>query len=148
MLQIRRETDYAIRCIYYLAGKEKGATMVDEIAREMSVPKSFLAKILQRLSRADLVKSYVGVQGGFSLTKKPDQISLYDVILAIEGPVAMNKCTVNKKSCSLSSTCKIHPIWIQVRKDIEKVLKKSTFAAIKSSEHTLTVGCPINRKGK
>ena len=133
MLQIRRETDYAIRCIYYLAVREKEIIMVDAIAREMSVPKSFLAKILQRLSRADLVKSYVGVQGGFSLTKKPGQITLYDVIAAIEGPVAMNKCTVNKKSCSLSSSCKIHPIWVQVRKDIEKVLKKSTFESIKSS---------------
>jgi Rrf2 family protein len=148
MLQIRRETDYAIRCIYYLAGKEKEITMVDEIAREMSVPKSFLAKILQRLSRADLVKSYVGVQGGFSLTKNPKRISLFDVILAIEGPVAMNKCTVNKKSCSLSSTCRIHPIWVQVRKDIEKVLKKSTFAAIKSAEQELTIGCPIKKNSK
>ena len=73
------------------------------------------------------------VQGGFSLARNPKQISLYDVILAIEGPVAMNKCTVNKKSCSLSSSCKIHPIWLQVRKDIEKVLKRSTFESIKLS---------------
>jgi Rrf2 family protein len=107
--------------------------MVDEIAREMSVPKSFLAKIVQKLSRAGIVESFVGIQGGFRLSKKPREISLYDVITAIEGPVAMNKCTVSKKNCSLSRTCKIHPIWIRVRNEIEDILKKSTFQKIRSA---------------
>jgi len=133
MLQIRRETDYAIRCIYYLAGKENEVTMVDEISREMNVPKSFLAKILQRLSKADIVKSYVGVKGGFHLARKSELISLYDVIVAIEGPIAMNRCTIDKKSCDFSGTCRIHPIWVSVRYDIEAVLKKNTFQKIRSS---------------
>ncbi len=133
MLQIRRETDYAIRCVYYLAGKENEVIMVDEISREMRMPKSFIAKILQRLSKAGIVDSYVGVKGGFYLAKKPQQISLYDVIIAIEGPIAMNRCTVNKRICSLSTTCRIHPIWIDVRKEVERILKKSTFHNIRSS---------------
>jgi Rrf2 family protein len=127
MLQIRRETDYAIRCIYYLSGRKSEVVMVDEIAREMHIPKSFLAKILQRLSKAGIVKSFVGVQGGFVLTRTPRKISLYDVIAAVEGTLAMNKCTVNKKSCSLSSSCRIHPIWIGVKNDVENILKKNTF---------------------
>jgi Rrf2 family protein len=133
MLQIRRETDYAIRCIYYLAGKEKEVIMVDEISREMKIPKSFLAKILQRLSKAGIVNSYVGIKGGFYLARKPQKINLYDVITAIEGPVAMNRCTVDKRSCSLSKTCMIHPIWIEVRSEIEQILKKSNFHKIRSS---------------
>jgi len=134
MLQIKRETDYAIRCIYYLAGRENDVIMVDEISREMKIPKSFLAKILQKLSKADIVGSNVGVKGGFYLSKRPDQISLYDIITIIEGAVAMNKCTVNKRSCSLSRTCRIHPIWVDVRHRIEEVLKKSNFREIRSSE--------------
>ena len=133
MLQIRRETDYAIRCVYYLSCRHADVIMVDEIAREMSVPKSFLAKIVQKLSRAGIVESFVGIQGGFRLSKKPREISLYDVITAIEGPVAMNKCTVSKKSCNLSRTCKIHPIWIRVRTEIEDILKESTFQKIRSA---------------
>jgi len=133
MLQIRRETDYAIRCVYYLAGKEDEVIMVDEISREMRMPKSFIAKILQRLSKAGIVDSYVGVKGGFHLAKKPQQISLYDVIIAIEGPIAMNRCTVNKRICSLSSTCRVHPIWVDVRKEVERILKKSTFHKMRSS---------------
>jgi Rrf2 family protein len=131
MLQIKRETDYAIRCLYYLSGKENEVVMVDEIAQEMRIPKTFLAKILQRLARAGLVQSYVGAKGGFYLAKKPQEINLYEVITAIEGPVAMNKCTVNKKSCSLSRTCKVHPIWVAVRKEIEEVLKNNTFKKIR-----------------
>ncbi len=133
MLQIRRETDYAIRCIYYLAGKMDEVVMVDEISREMKTPKSFIAKILQKLSREDIVKSTVGVKGGFYLSKSPSRISLYDVIVAIEGPIAMNRCTVDKRSCSLSKTCKIHPIWVGVREGVEKVLKQTNFQKIRSS---------------
>ena len=69
MLQIRRETDYAIRCLYFLSGKKDAVVMVDEIAREMRIPKTFLAKILQRLAKAGFVQSYVGVKGGFILQK-------------------------------------------------------------------------------
>jgi Rrf2 family protein len=134
MLQIKRETDYAIRCLYYLSGKEDEVVMVDEIAQEMQIPKTFLAKILQRLATAGLVQSYVGVKGGFYLAKKPQEINLYDVITGIEGPVAMNKCTVNKKSCSLNKICKVHPIWVAVRKEIEAVLKKNTFKKIRGSQ--------------
>jgi Rrf2 family protein len=134
MLQIKRETDYAIRCLFYLSGKEDEVVMVDEIAQEMRIPKTFLAKILQRLAKAGLVLSYVGVKGGFYIAKNPEEISLYDVITAIEGPVAMNKCTVNKRSCSLSSRCKVHPIWVNVRREIEEVLRKNTFKTIREGK--------------
>jgi Rrf2 family protein len=133
MLQIRRETDYAIRCIYYLSGHEGEVIMVDEISREMKIPKSFLAKILQKLSKAEIVKSYVGVKGGFYLARKPSRVSLYDVIVAIEGPVTMNRCTISNKSCSLSGTCRVHPIWINVRREVEEILKKSNFQSLRSS---------------
>jgi Rrf2 family protein len=133
MLEIRRETDYAIRCVYYLAGKQHEVTMTDEIAREMSIPRSFLAKILQKLSRGGIVRSYQGIKGGFQLSREPEEISLFDIVATMEGPVAMNICTVNKKRCSLSSSCKVHPFWITVRKEVEKALKKVTFKQIYSA---------------
>jgi Rrf2 family protein len=128
-MQITRETDYAIRCVYYLACKGGGVTMVDEIARKMYSPKSFLAKILQKLARADIVKSYRGVKGGFALAKRPRDISLLDVIEAVQGPVVMNICALDKKMCRFSNTCAIHPVWVDVRQQVEKLLKKRTFAS-------------------
>ncbi len=130
MLSIKRETDYAIRCVYYLSGKPDEVIMVDEIAREMCIPKSFLAKILQKLAKAKIVDSQVGVRGGFFLARNPGDVTLYDVIQAIEGSVAVNRCTVNKKECALSSKCRVHPIWVSVRHDLERALQEKNFGNI------------------
>ncbi len=127
-MQITRETDYAIRCVYYLSCKNGEVTMVEEIAKNVHSPRSFLAKILQKLAKADIVKSYRGVKGGFALSRKPKDINLLDVIEAIQGPVVMNVCALDKKLCRLSKTCAIHPVWIDIRKQVEGLLKKKSFA--------------------
>jgi Rrf2 family protein len=133
-MQITRETDYAIRCVLHLSESPNDAIVVDEIARARDIPKSFLSKILQKLTKANIVKSYRGVKGGFQIAKKPKQISLLDVIEATEGPVAMNRCAVNRKVCSLSYNCAVHPIWVELRKDVEKKLKKTDFAKLIESK--------------
>lgn len=126
-MQITRETDYAIRCVYYLSGKKGGVTMVDEISKEMNIPKSFLAKILQRLGKVSLVKSFRGVKGGFILARAPKEISLLEVIEAVQGPVAMNICAIDEALCERSSSCAIHPVWVEIRKQVEQILKKKNF---------------------
>lgn len=132
-MQITREADYAIRCILYLSRRQGEITMVDEIAREMFIPKSFLAKILQKLSKAKLVKSYRGVKGGFKLIKKPKDINLLSVIEIIDGPVIMNICAINKKMCGLSERCSVHPIWVNLRKEMEQKLKQINFESLTTS---------------
>lgn len=127
-MQITRETDYAIRCVLYLAGKRGSVTMVDEIARNMSIPKSFLAKILQKLGRAGITRSYRGVKGGFELAMEPGDISLLDVIEAVQGVVAMNVCALDKSLCNLSDNCSVHPVWVGVRKEVEKILREKNLA--------------------
>jgi Rrf2 family protein len=127
-MQITRETDYAIRCVYCLAKRPDEVIMVDEIAKEMLIPKSFLSKILQKLAKAKIVKSYRGVKGGFQLSKKSESVSIYDVILATEGPAAMNICAIDKRRCSLSNKCRIHPVWVNLRNDVEKILKSKKFS--------------------
>jgi Rrf2 family protein len=133
-MQITRETDYAIRCVYYLSDKRGSVTMVDEISREMSIPKSFLAKILQKLSKASIVKSYRGVKGGFDIARDPTEISLLDVIEAIQGPVSMNVCALDETLCGLSGTCTIHPVWIEVRGEVEKLLRGKNFSALRAKD--------------
>ena len=94
---ITRKTDYAIRCVLHLAEAGKDVLMVNEIAKEQDIPKSFLAKILQKLAKAGIVESLRGVKGGFRLAKKPEDISLLDVVELMEGPVAMNVCAADKR---------------------------------------------------
>ncbi len=132
IMQITRETDYAIRCVHYLSMKRGTVTMVEEVSREMCIPRSFLAKILQKLSKASIVKSYRGVKGGFELARDPGKITLLDVIEAIQGPVAMNVCALDERLCDFSSTCSIHPVWVEVRREVEKMLKKKNFEKLMS----------------
>ncbi len=131
-MQITRETDYAIRCVLYLSGKRGIVTMVEEVSKEMCIPRSFLAKILQKLTKSGIVKSYRGVKGGFELTRHPGKINLLEVIEATQGPVAMNVCALDERLCDFSGSCTVHPVWIQVRHEVEKILKKKTFADLQS----------------
>lgn len=129
-MYVTREADYAVRCVLYLARKANGITPVNEIAKAMHIPKSFSAKILQRLVKAGIVISGRGISGGFSLAKKPGNISILDVVKAIQGDSAINICAIDKKMCRLSSTCSVHPVWVELRGIIEKRLQKENFAKL------------------
>jgi Rrf2 family protein len=132
-MQITRETDYAIRCILYLSSRTDRIVVVDETSREMAVPKSFLAKILQKLVKAGIVKSFRGVKGGFRLSREPKDITLLDVIEAVEGAIALNACAVDSAVCTFSSACAVHPIWIRLRGEFNELLKRHNFADIGES---------------
>jgi Rrf2 family protein len=129
-MQITRETDYAMRCVLYLSGQPDKIIMVDEIAREMATPKSFLAKILQRLVKAGVVRSFRGVKGGFQLNRAPGDISLLNVIEAIEGVVALNACALDSSVCEFSNTCGVHTVWVTLRIEFNELLRKHNFAEI------------------
>ncbi len=129
-MEITRETDYAIRCVLHLSESSHEITMVDEIARARAIPKSFLAKILQKLTKAKIVKSFRGVNGGFQLAKRPEEINLLDVIEAIEGTVAMNRCAIDKRMCSFSNSCSVHPVWVEMRKLVENKFMGYSFAQL------------------
>jgi len=132
-MQITRETDYAMRCILYLSAQPDKVVMVDEVSREMATPKSFMAKILQKLVKAGVVKSFRGVKGGFQLNRQPKDINLLDVIEAIEGVVALNACAVDSSLCGFSDTCGVHTIWVKLRVEVNELLKKHNFAEIVAS---------------
>ncbi|HTG01383.1 MAG TPA: Rrf2 family transcriptional regulator [Nitrospirota bacterium] len=127
---ITRETDYAVRTVLYLAKENDRMVNVSEISRAMHIPKSFLAKILQRLVLRGMVKSARGIKGGFQLAKRPADISLLNIMEAIQGPAGINLCAVDGKKCRMSSTCCVHPIWVDIRHDIEKRLQKQTIAGL------------------
>ncbi len=126
-MQITRETDYAIRSVLYLSQNKENIKMIDEIAKAEDIPKTFLAKILQKLSKAKIVKSYRGIKGGFGLAKNPKKITLFDVVVAIEGSVAMNICAIDKGLCKFSDACSVHPVWQKLKKHTERFLKRYNF---------------------
>jgi Rrf2 family protein len=127
-MQLTREGDYGIRSVLYLARQPyKKISFVTEISEEYKIPRSFLAKILQKLVKAKIVRSYRGVKGGFSLARQAKDISVLDVLEAIEGKLAMNICLADKKKCDFSRNCPIHSVWANVQSKVVEVLKKSNF---------------------
>lgn len=129
-MYVTRKADYAIRCVLHLSREPETVTSVEDISKVMFVPKTFLAKILQRLMKAGIVSSTRGVKGGFQLAKKPKDINLLDVIEAIQGPSAPNLCAVDKRLCQLSGICTVHPVWMKIRNIVEKELRKKNFAEL------------------
>jgi len=127
-MQITREGDYGIRSVLYLSRQPfKKISYVNEISEEYQIPRSFLAKILQKLVKAKIVRSYRGVKGGFSLARLSREISLLDVIEAIEGKIHLNVCMMDKKKCLFSKQCPVSPVWNTVQTGFTKVLSQTNF---------------------
>ena len=127
---ITRETDYAVRTVLYLARNSDRRISVTEIADVMHIPKSFLAKLLQRLVKNHILLSSRGVNGGFELAKKASAITLLDVMEAMQGPAAINVCAIDSGRCEHEYTCTVHPVWVEIRREVEKKLAKKTIAKL------------------
>ncbi len=127
---VTREADYAVRTVLYLARNSTRTASVAEVARAMRIPKSFLAKIVQRLVRRHILVSMRGMKGGFMLAAKPSDISLLDILESIQGPTGINVCAIESGRCRLSATCSVHPVWVKIRKEVEQRLKKQTIAKL------------------
>ena len=127
-MQVTRESDYGIRSVLYLARQPfKKVSFVNEISEEYRIPRSFLAKILQKLVKAKIVRSYRGVKGGFSLARQAREITVLEVLEAIEGKMSLNICVLDKKKCNFSRHCPTHLLWANVQNKVIDMLKKSNF---------------------
>lgn len=127
-MQITRQADYALRAMLYLARldhNQRAAT--SQIAEEMEIPPSFLAKIISQLSIAGLIHTSRGARGGVSLATTPENVSLLDVVEAIDGPITLNECTRDPSVCSFGETCPIHDIWCETQAELVRRLREATF---------------------
>lgn len=128
MLQITRGTDYGVRVVAHLATLPQGGrAKLEELAHATDVPASFLSKILQELAGAGVIVSHRGATGGFELARTPDQITLLDVVTALEGPVALNCCLGDPGACHRKPTCPIHPVWSEAQSRFLEVIRAYTF---------------------
>ncbi len=127
-MQVTREGDYGIRSVLYLARQPfKKICFVNEISEEYKIPRSFLAKILQKLVKAKIVRSYRGVKGGFSLARQARDINVLEVLEAIEGKLALNICLIDKRNCFFSKHCPTHILWGNIQTKVIESLRKANF---------------------
>jgi Rrf2 family protein len=127
-MQITRQADYAIRAVRYLAKPhEKDRVSTRDVAEAMEIPPSFLAKIISQLSIAGLLHTSRGARGGVSLARLPKDISVLDVVEAIDGPILLNECVGTTKPCSFEKDCLVHPIWLEVQESLVSKLRETRF---------------------
>ncbi|MDD2321430.1 MAG: Rrf2 family transcriptional regulator [Geobacteraceae bacterium] len=131
MMELTRKGEYAIRGILYLARQPRGqVSLVGEIAEASEVPKTFLAKILQNFVKVGLVSSSRGTGGGFMLARPAEQITLREVVEAVEGPIMPNRCLIGAGTCERDVSCPVHPVWEKVRREIVAILDGVTIAEL------------------
>jgi Rrf2 family transcriptional regulator, iron-sulfur cluster assembly transcription factor len=124
-----RSAEYAIRAFVHLVKVPEGKyEMVKNIAAEEKIPAHFLAKILQQLARKGMLRSSKGPTGGFALRSAPDEIRLVDIVEAVDGLNAFQKCATGLAECSDDAPCSMHDGWIELRSRIMEYLGRNTIA--------------------
>jgi FeS assembly SUF system regulator len=112
MMRMTKQADYAIVLMSYFARTEEGLVLsARDLAAQAKLPVPTVTKLLKILARADLLTSHRGLRGGYALQRTPEQISVADIIAAIEGPIAMTQCCENARGCRQEPTCPIGPNW-------------------------------------
>lgn len=141
MATFGKGVEYALHCMLYLIDAPAGANItVGDLANFQGVSRTYLAKIFTKLNKAGLVRSAIGVKGGYELAKPADKISFWDVVVALEGKVNLFECREVRKDCVLyrdaeekpkwlvSGVCEIHRVMMDAEEAVQEALKKKTLA--------------------
>lgn len=127
---------YGIRAVTYIASKSKknekiGIKMISE---DLRLPTPFLAKILQLLAKQKILSSSKGPHGGFSLLKDPKEITLYDIIVTIDGADIFENCVIHNTTCKCVNNekliCPIHKEYSKIRSEMVRLFKRKSISSL------------------
>jgi len=133
---IRRDTDYAFRLAAQLAeayGQDRTLS-ARTLAKDNSVSYALACKILQKMTHAGIVESVMGPKGGFRLAKKPEKIPFSQLIVAIQGPVSVNKCLMGGFKCPMKGQCPARPKMAELQNKINGYLNELTLGEFVEKE--------------
>ena len=131
-------TDYGFRIVLYLSRQPENKRIEAlEMSQNEKIPERFLFKIMRKLSAAGIVKSYRGAKGGYALGRGPENITMADVVEAVEGPICVNVCFKGENHCNKSAVgyCVVHQELAKLRQDISDRLKFVTFRKLLENEN-------------
>ena len=137
-MQITRQADYAVRAVLYLAHMEPSQrAATSQVAKEQHIPPSFLAKIISQLSIAGLLHTSRGARGGVTLARTPKDITLLEVIEAIDGPILLNECVGENSICTFDDDCPLKPVWCDAQTELIDRLKGTNFQQLLERESSV-----------
>lgn len=123
MLRLTKKADYGLMALKFLAEHPQTAALsAKDIAEAYHIPPQLLAKILQRLAKVGLVRSTAGMNGGYSLQRDASQITVFEVIRAVDGPLFLTACSSGKRPCDLTESCTIKEPMAKVNEAITDLL--------------------------
>lgn len=126
-MELNLATDYTIRILLYLAESETVAT-TSEIARSMKIPARQTASLLKNLCKRGAIESQQGRNGGYTLCKRPEEITLYDIIRWTSNTLVINRCVKDKRRCNrrIANSCKVRRQFCLLQEKMESELKAIT----------------------
>lgn len=118
---------YGLRATLFLASNQGSEYIsIRKLSEELDISFHFLTKILQQLTAVDLLESMKGPKGGVRLSRKSQDISLLDVVTAIDGKDLFQECVLGLPGCGKEEPCPLHAMWADTRKDIQSMLEENT----------------------
>jgi FeS assembly SUF system regulator len=129
MLRITKQTDYGIVLLTHMAGDPKRLANAPDLALEANLPQPMVAKILKLLARAGILESHRGVNGGYCLSRSPEELSVAAVIGALEGQIAITECTDDTPGlCVQEKVCPVRSNWNRINLAIQEALGRISLA--------------------
>ena len=139
MLKLSKKADYGLIAVKHLAEQPLGAAFsAKDIARAYGIPTELLAKVLQKLAKHGLLVSQHGTNGGYALARPPREISAFEVIRAIEGPLFITSCVTDKRECGQMTRCTVREPLQKVNETLVKALSAVTISSL-STDATVLV---------
>ena len=135
MFTVTRFADYAARVVLHLSCLEEGALVsIPELAAARDLPVPFLRRVVSRLSEVGILRTVRGTNGGVALGKTPDQISLHDVLEAMEGHSCASPCLESPKGCPFSTECPVRGMWASATDLLDNHLKSVLFSGLADAD--------------
>lgn len=152
MLRISKLTDYGTVLLAHLAANEADVCSAADVASATGIALPTVSKLLKSLARSGLVVSTRGANGGYRLSRRPQQISAADVIDALEGPVSITECSSIDSLCEHEGVCSVGGSWQRINVAIRRALDEVTLIDLLGSNNRLPqfrfAGMPINVENK
>ncbi len=147
-MQLTRAADYAVRVMIFLAAlPPRGRASLPSIAESTGAPDSFLSKVLQALTRVQLIASRRGPTGGFEITPLGRRASMRDVVEAIDGPINLNVCLSERRSCLRKFWCPAHPVWAKAQEALLGVLSTAFIADLAAGDAKIPASAETRTDG-
>lgn len=129
MIRLTRLTDYGIMLLTWFAKAPDGATRsARELAARSRLPQPTVSKLLKLLAHNGMLAAHRGVKGGFSLARPPAEITVADIVTALEGPVAITQCSGHGAPCDVEPTCIVRSNWRKINRVVYEALRQITLA--------------------